>query len=92
MFPNWQGNVESLANIHTRCWKSLLKDCGLPSYTLHALRHFHASHLIDCGSNLKEVQVEMGHSSVQVTLDLYTHLLPDGDHLRKTRAEQMLPS
>ncbi len=52
---------------------------------LHALRHFYASWLInrpeDGGLGLppKTVQERMGHSSIQVTLDVYSHLFPRGD-------------
>ncbi|KQR77600.1 site-specific integrase [Rhizobium sp. Leaf341] len=57
-----------------------------PKYPgLHALRHFYASWLInrpeDGGLGLppKVVQDRMGHSSIQVTLDVYSHLFPKGD-------------
>lgn len=57
-----------------------------PKYTgLHALRHFYASWCInrpeDGGLGLppKVVQERMGHSSIQVTLDVYSHLFPKGD-------------
>ena len=113
VFPNWQGNVESLANIHNRCWKPLQLAAGLsvtakdeegktirddrgkpvkvPKYNFHALRHFHASLLIDDGANPKEVQVEMGHATITVTYDLYGHLFKDeaADKIRKARAERL---
>ena len=61
-------------------------------YTFHALRHFHASMLINDGdANPKEVQSEMGHSSIQITFDLYGHLFED-DHAvvrRRERAERL---
>ncbi|MCM5691444.1 site-specific integrase [Sinorhizobium meliloti] len=57
-----------------------------PKYSgLHALRHFYASWLInrpeDGGLGLppKVVQDRMGHSSIQMTLDVYSHLFPKGD-------------
>ncbi|WP_457660960.1 tyrosine-type recombinase/integrase [Sinorhizobium medicae] len=52
---------------------------------LHALRHFYASWLInrpeDGGLGLppKVVQERLGHSSIQMTLDVYSHLFPKGD-------------
>jgi integrase len=62
-----------------------------PRYNWHALRHFHASMLIDNAANAKEVQEEMGHSSIQVTYDLYGHLFRDeaADQRRKERADRM---
>ena len=62
-----------------------------PRYNFHALRHFHASMLIADGANPKEVQVEMGHNSIQVTYDLYGHLFKDedADRRRKERSERL---
>jgi integrase len=48
-------------------------------YSMHALRHFFASWLIERSFNLKRVQYLMGHESVQLTLDTYTHLFHDDD-------------
>jgi integrase len=66
-----------------------------PKYGLHSPRHFHASWLInrkqDGGLKLpsKNVQKRMGHSSIQVALDLYGHLFPsDDDHLAELDAAQ----
>lgn len=57
-----------------------------PRYNFHALRHFHASMLIADGANPKEVQVEMGHSSIQVTYDTYGKLFKDEDAERRQKA------
>jgi integrase len=52
---------------------------------LHALRHFFASWLINpkeaggLGLDMKTVQARMGHSSIVVTADIYSHLFPRGD-------------
>lgn len=49
----------------------------LAPITLHECRHTFASTLIDSGiTNAKAIQDAMGHSSIQVTFDLYGHLLP----------------
>ncbi|MFZ3062687.1 MAG: tyrosine-type recombinase/integrase [Actinomycetota bacterium] len=42
----------------------------------HDLRHTYASLLIAQGENLKFIQQQLGHSSAQVTLDRYGHLMP----------------
>ena len=102
VFPNWRGNVETHANITNRCWLPICERCGLatvtrtekkkhisPHYTFHALRHFHASMLIASGASPKVVQVEMGHSSIQVTFDTYGHLFPEDDCMRVRRAATM---
>jgi integrase len=54
-----------------------------PRYTFHALRHFAASLFIEHqGWSPKKIQTVMGHSSIQVTYDIYGKLLdkdPDSD-------------
>lgn len=53
-------------------------------FSLHDLRHFHASQLIEGGMGLKELSEHMGHASVQMTMDLYGHLFHD-DVAKKRR-------
>lgn len=45
----------------------------------HELRHFYASVLIRAGESVKVVQKRLGHSSAQMTLDIYAHLWPEDD-------------
>jgi len=88
LFPNWQGNVENLSNIHRRGWRPLLKQCKLPlTYTPKSLRHFKASELIAGGGDPKEVQEKMGHSTIQVTYDIYGHLFPEDETSRIARVQ-----
>jgi hypothetical protein len=42
-------------------------------------RHSYASHLIQAGASLLYVKEQMGHSSIQVTVDTYGHLVPGAD-------------
>ena len=50
---------------------------GLPhTISLHDLRHFYASALINAGCSVKQVQLALGHKSARVTLDVYGHLWP----------------
>jgi integrase len=48
----------------------------LPQIRLHDLRHSHATHLLAAGAHPKIAQERLGHSSVGITLDLYSHVLP----------------
>jgi integrase len=64
---------------------------------LHALRHFFASWCInrkvDGGQELpaKVVQARLGHASITMTMDTYTHLFPSGDdNAELAAAEQVL--
>lgn len=53
---------------------------GMPDgFTLHGLRHTHATILLADGKNYKVVQHRLGHSTAQQTLDTYSHVTPDMD-------------
>ncbi len=56
---------------------ALLKSGELPRIRLHDLRHSCATILLAAGEHPKVVQELLGHSSVQLTLDTYSHLVPD---------------
>ncbi len=45
--------------------------------TLHKLRHSHASHLLAAKVHPKIVQERLGRSSIAITMDTYSHLLPN---------------
>lgn len=60
-----------------------------PKYGLHALRHFRASILIEAGADPKDVQAELGHSSIQMTFDVYGHLFPDHVERSKKRSQEI---
>ena len=54
----------------------LIRKYGLPHTTLHKLRHCHATMLNEQGFGPKELAERMGHSSVLLTMDIYTHIRP----------------
>ncbi len=45
--------------------------------TLHKLRHSHASHMLAANVHPKVVQERLGHSSIAITMDIYSHLMPN---------------
>lgn len=49
---------------------------GLPRITFHALRHSHATQLLSGGTHPKVAQERLGHGSISVTMDLYSHHVP----------------
>ncbi|QNF30905.1 tyrosine-type recombinase/integrase [Metabacillus sp. KUDC1714] len=53
--------------------------------TIHGLRHIHASLLFVAGASIKEVQERLGHSDIQITMNIYTHVT---DHLKEQTAEK----
>lgn len=60
----------------TKHFQRWLEKAGLPKVRLHDLRHTHASLLLARGVHPKVVQERLGHSSITMTLDLYSHLTP----------------
>jgi integrase len=63
-------------NFITGRWNVLVKRSGLKKLRLHDARHTHASILLKAGVHLKIVQERLGHSSIQITADLYSHIMP----------------
>jgi integrase len=65
------------------------KQAVRPKYGLHALRHFFASWAIERGFSAKRVQALLGHSSIQMTFDVYGHLFPslEDDHAKFAAGE-----
>jgi integrase len=49
----------------------------LPVLTIHALRHTHATLLLQQGQNAKVIQERLGHANISMTLSTYSHVLPD---------------
>lgn len=59
-----------------RAFKAILKAAKLPDIRFHDLRHTHATLLLLAGEHPKVVSERLGHSSIKVTLDVYSHVLP----------------
>ena len=57
-----------------RYFKRFIADHKLKPITPHGLRHTHASLLFSAGVEPKNISDRLGHSTVQITLDLYTHI------------------
>lgn len=57
-------------------WIKRVRSCGLHGIRLHDSRHTHASLLLKQGVHPKIVQERLGHGSIQITLDTYSHVAP----------------
>ena len=55
----------------------LARNRALPRIRFHDLRHAHATHLLSSGVHPKVASERLGHSKVGITLDLYSHVLPN---------------
>lgn len=63
----------------TQKWERFIEHHNLPKIRLHDLRHSNATMLIMSGVSPKVVQQRLGHSDVNITLNTYTHVLPEMD-------------
>ena len=60
----------------SQAFRKFLRARGINLVRLHDLRHSHATHMLASGVHPKIAQERLGHSSVSVTIDLYSHVLP----------------
>jgi integrase len=74
-------------NMLTRGYDPALRRAKLRHVCFHSLRHTYASLQIDNDVNLKYLQQQMGHSSINVTLDTYSHLLKPTNQQAAVRLE-----
>ena len=79
VFPSETGGPLDGSNVYHRYFRPCLEAAGLRPITFHAMRHSFASHLIQNGASLLYVKDQLGHSSIQVTADIYGHLLPSAN-------------
>jgi integrase len=59
----------------SHAFNKVLRKADLPPIRLHDLRHTHATFLLQAGVHPKVVQERLGHSSIRVTLDTYSHVI-----------------
>lgn len=55
----------------------LVTRAGVKRISFHGMRNTHATLLLLAGVNIKAVSVRLGHSSIQITLATYAHVLPE---------------
>jgi integrase len=74
VFCDSTGGYLRRSNFCRRSFLPLLKKAGVPKIRIHDLRHTAATLLLAQGENPKVVSERLGHSKVQTTLDIYTHV------------------
>lgn len=92
VFPSRTGHPLAPENIRKRMWVELAERAGIRQYSVHALRHFCASRLIEGGASPKELSETMGHSDEGFTLRVYGHLFRDdeSEQRRKDRVAALV--
>lgn len=76
VFPTKKGTLIDPTN-YNRSLARVLKNSGLEGVTPHTLRHSFATRCLEGGASLKALQQFLGHSSILLTGNVYSHALPD---------------
>ena len=85
-----EGTPHGLRNITYRYFRPILEKAGLPQIRLYDLRHSHATLLLIAEENPKIVAERLGHSSIVLTLDTYSHVLPTMQKNAVEKLDKML--
>lgn len=86
VFTMKEGGEMTHQAFYNRAWSKPRAAAGLGpgsgrNVTVHSLRHLHAATMLQAGMSMYELSARLGHNSIQMTVDLYAHLLPDA-HFR----------
>ncbi|GGD04013.1 site-specific integrase [Enterococcus wangshanyuanii] len=73
VFIGFDGSTMIRQDVYQRS-KRLSKAVGLHTIGSHGYRHSHASMLFEAGASMKEAQERLGHSSIEMTMNVYTHV------------------
>ena len=90
VFCDTDGGPLRKSNLTRRDFKPLLEAAGLPPIRFHDLRHTAATLLLAQGVHPKIVQERLGHSSIAITLDIYSHVLPSMQRDAAQRLDDLL--
>lgn len=79
VFVDTDGGFLRQNNVDSRNFSRAIKKAGVPAIRFHDMRHTSATLLLLGGVNIKAVSVRLGHSSITITLDTYSHFMPEMD-------------
>ena len=88
VFCTGKGTLINPTNLRRRSLAPLLQRAGLPAMTFHQLRHTAATILLLKNVNPKVVSEMLGHATIAITLDTYSHVLPNMQHSAVTAMEE----
>lgn len=88
----WEDGREYRPDYVSKLFRTLTEGKDLPPMHFHSLRHLHASLMLASGQDLTVVAKTMGHSTSQITRDLYAHLFEDRARHAVEGAASLLPS
>jgi integrase len=91
VFTTGLGTPLNISNLTRKHFKPALERAGLPkTIRLYDLRHTCATLLLGAGENPKVVSERLGHASIILTLDVYSHVLPDMQRAATDKLENLL--
>jgi integrase len=91
VFPTSVGTPLNLRNLFHRGFKKVVERAGLQEgFRLYDLRHSCATLLLSANENPKIVSERLGHASIVLTLDVYSHVLPNMQQAATDKLEDLL--
>lgn len=92
VFTSESGTPINPRNLAQRHFEKILENAGMKDlgFVLYSLRHSCATLLLIAGENPKVVAERLGHTSIKMTLDTYSHVLPNMQKSATDRLEKML--
>ena len=90
IFCSEEGTPLSIPNLTYRYFRPILEKAELPCIRLYDLRHTCATLLLIAEENPKVVSERLGHSTIVLTLDTYSHVLPTMQERASARLEKIL--
>jgi len=91
VFPTKLGTPIGSSNVLTY-FHAALEKAGLPKVNFHSLRHLHSTLLLMAGIHPKIVQERLGHSRIDTTMDIYSHVIPGMQKPAAATMDQLLGS
>jgi integrase len=76
----------------TQIFADLVKKTGVAPITLHGTRHTHATLALAAGVHPKVVSERLGHATVSLTLDVYSHVIPSLEEEAASRIAALVTS
>jgi integrase len=90
VFPGPDGGILDPDNLYHRLFIPSLAKAGIRKIRLHDLRHTFGSLLLQNGASITYVKDQLGHASIQLTVDIYGHLIPGADVSFADRLDDVL--
>lgn len=91
VFKSKRGQVIKSPTVLKWSWKPALKAAGIErNVRIHDLRHTHASWMLQAGLDMYTLSARLGHSSIQMSIDLYSHIMPDAQFAGSQAAARAL--